>query len=115
MKKLILVAALAAFGPAMASASSNVGQCVYPKTTVAKDGSLKFKQNVVIFSEPNAQASNSVLKTFSAFTIGAEANGFVQLLTVPDYDAADPERDAGKVFGWAKMKDFDFQALRNCT
>lgn len=115
MKKLILVAALAALGPTVAFASSNVGQCVYPKTTSAKDGSLNFKQPIAIFSEPNTQAGNTVLKTFSAFTIGAETNGFVQLLTVPDYDAADPERDAGKVFGWAKMKDFDFQALRNCT
>jgi hypothetical protein len=115
MKKLILVAALAAFGPAMAFASSDIGQCVYPKTTVAKDGSLNFKQQVLIFSEPNAQAGSSILKAFSAFTIGAEANGFVQLLTVPDYEAADPERDAGKVVGWAKMKDFDYQALRNCT
>jgi len=115
MKKLILIAALVALGPATAFASNNVGQCVYPKTTTAKDGSLNFKQPIVIFNEPDAQTGNAVLKTFSAFTIGAESNGFVQLLTVPDYDAADPERDAGKVFGWAKMKDFDFQALRNCT
>lgn len=115
MKKLILVVALAGLGPAMAFAASDVGQCVYPKTTIAKDGSLNFKQPIVIFSEPNAQSNNSVLKTFSAFTIGAESNGFVQLLTVSDYDAADPERDAGKVFGWAKMKDFDYQAFRNCT
>lgn len=115
MKKLIVAAALTLFGPVAAFASSNVGQCVFPKTTPAKDGSLKFKQQIAIFSQPNAQAGQSVLKTFSSFSIGAEADGFVQLLTVPDYDAADPEREAGKVFGWAKIKDFDFQEPRNCT
>ncbi len=115
MKKLLLLVALATLGPAAASAASNVGQCVYPKTVSAKDGSLTFKQPILIFSQPDAQAGKTELKTFSAFSIGAEANGFVQLLTVPDYDAADADRDAGKVFGWAKLKDFDFQALRNCT
>lgn len=115
MKALLLSAALATLMPAATFASDNIGQCVYPKTITAKDGSLKFKQPVMIFSQPDAQAGKTELTTFSAFSIGAEANGFVQLLTVPDYDAADPERDAGKVFGWAKLKDFDFQALRNCT
>ncbi|HHH9441313.1 TPA: hypothetical protein ACP32N_003251 [Pseudomonas aeruginosa] len=115
MKKLILAIALSTFGSSMAFAASNIGQCVYPKNIVGADGSLKFKQPIVILSQPDENGNKSVLKTFSAFTIGAEANGYIQLVTVPDYDAADPDRAAGKIFGWAKLKDFDSVALRNCN
>ena len=115
MKKLILALALSTLGSSMAFAASNIGQCVYPKNTVGPDGNLQFKQQIVILSQPDGEGTKSVLKTFSSFTVGAEANGFIQLVTTPDYDSSEPDQGAGKIFGWAKLKDFDSVPLRNCN
>ncbi|WP_031430823.1 hypothetical protein [Methylomicrobium agile] len=98
-----------------AIAAGNIGQCVYPKTTQAKDGSLKFKNTVYIFRNPNSRSDKVALTTFEAFTIGAEAKGgFIQLIATPGWDTP-PNENAGKLIGWAKLSDFDFQELRNCN
>jgi len=115
MKKLIFALALTSLGSGLAFADSSVGQCVYPKSVVGPDGSLKFKQQIVILGQPDGNGAQFVLKSFSSFTVGAESNGYIQLVTTPDYDEADPEAGAGKVFGWAKPRDFDFVPLRNCS
>jgi len=115
MKKLILALALSTLGSSMAFAASNIGQCVYPKNTVGPDGNLQFKQQIVILSQPDGEGTNSLLKTFSSFTVGAEANGYIQLVTTPDYDLPEPDQAAGKIFGWAKLKDFDSVPPRNCN
>ncbi|CAB5314372.1 hypothetical protein IST453_05338 [Burkholderia multivorans] len=50
------------------------------------------------------------------FALAAEAPAcFVKLATVPNYDLPNPDSAAGKVIGWAKLSDFDFQELRNCN
>lgn len=99
----------------MAMADSDVGQCLFPKTVTKKDGSLDFKKPINIYTQPNSQAPKVVLREFSAYSVEAESNGFVQLITVSDYDAPDPEANAGKILGWAKIQDFEYQALRNCN
>lgn len=113
MKKLFVVAAVSLMSVAAAHAGSHVGQCVFPKT-VFKAGRMEFKQPVYLLSSPTA-TDKTQLTEFSAFSIKAESNGYVQLVTVPDYNAPDPMKGAGKVIGWAKLSDFKFQDLRNCN
>lgn len=96
-------------------ASTNVGQCVYPKTVPTKDGGLKFKQAVFISEGPNESANKVKLTNLSAFSVGAENSGYIKLLSVPDYDTPEPEKAAGKAIGWAKLSDFVFQDLQNCN
>ncbi|HTD06954.1 hypothetical protein [Undibacterium sp.] len=115
MKKIIAAAAISLLSATTASAASAVGQCVFPQTNIAKNGHLEFKRPVYILSAPNASDSKQLLTTFSAFTVKAEANGYIQLATVPDYDKPDPDKYAGKIVGWAKLSDFRFQELRNCN
>lgn len=114
MKKLIVVAVIGLLTTFTASAAGHVGQCVYPKTKVAKNGALEFKKPIYIVSTPNATDAQP-LKSLSSFTIKAEANGYIQLATVPDYDKPDPGKYAGQAIGWAKLSDFKFQDLRNCN
>lgn len=116
MKKAFLVFAFAIFSATngAAHAANNVGQCVYPKTKPAQKGRLEFKNPVHIYKTPNS-TEYQVLKDLISFTIKAESNGFIQLVTVPDYDLADPDKAAGKVVGWAKLSDFKLQDLRNCN
>ena len=115
MKKLIVIIAIGMLHTFSAHAAGNVGQCVFPKTTVAKNGSLLPKNPVYIFNSPSASESKQLLNSLSAFTIKAEKNGFIQLVTVPDYSAPDPDKNAGKLIGWAKLSDFQLQDLRNCS
>ncbi len=71
---------------------------------------------IYVFDDPNTSASKHALTSLSAFTVKADApGGFVQLVTVPNYDLPNPDSVAGKVIGWAKLADFDFQELRNCN
>ncbi|MCL2658222.1 MAG: hypothetical protein FWD62_12580 [Betaproteobacteria bacterium] len=96
--------------------SKNVGQCVYPKTKFGANGRLVYTRTIYIFDNPSASAPKHEMTAFSSFSIKAEADGgFVQLVTVPDYDLPNPDSVAGKVVGWVKLSDFDFQALRNCN
>jgi len=113
MKKLIIVAAMGLLTSFSASAASNVGQCVYPKTNIAKNGHLEFKKPVYIFSAPDAASTKQLLGKLSGFTIKGEAKGYVQLATVPG--ASDENPAPGRIIGWAKLSDFSFQDLRNCN
>lgn len=113
MKKFIAVAVLGLLISTTANATGQVGQCVYPKTKMAANGNLEFKNPVYISSAPNA-ADVRLLKSLSAFTVKAERNGYIQLATVPDYQKPDPEAEAGKIVGWAKLSDFKLLDFRNC-
>lgn len=97
-----------------AMAADNVGQCIYPKTKPAKNGRLAFQKPVYIFATPDAK-EGQLLKTFESFKVGSQQGALVQLLSVPDYDKPNPDQDAGKVVGWAKLADFTMQELRNCN
>ncbi len=114
MKKIFIIAAIGICSAINANAAGHVGQCVFPKTKPAKNGKLEFKKPIQIYTAPNSTESQP-LKTFSSFIIKAETNGFVQLVTVPDYDKPEPEKSADKVVGWVKLSDFEFQDLRNCN
>ncbi len=114
MKKVIAILALGCLHAVSANAAGKVGQCVYPKTKIAKNGNLQFQNATYIFSEPKATSSGQLLSSLSAFTIKAEKGSYIQLATVPNYDRPDPDKSAGKIIGWAKLSDFRLQDLRNC-
>lgn len=99
-----------------ASAASAVGQCVFPKTVVKKDGHLEYKRPIQLFSSPSAEAQNpKALTAFSSFTVKAELGKFIQLAAVANPDDPESEKNAGKPVGWVKVSDFDFVPLRNCN
>jgi hypothetical protein len=85
-------------------AAGHVGQCVFPKTEVAKDGRLKFKKDIVIYASPK-EKKGEPLKVLTSFKVRAEDGALIQLV----------EAETGKIFGWGSFKDFDFQDLRNCN
>ncbi|ALV54772.1 MULTISPECIES: hypothetical protein [Burkholderia] len=115
-KSLAALSATLVLSLPAAHAANNVGQCVYPKTKVGANGNLVFRHPIYVLDAPNATAPKRALTAFAAFTVKAEApGGFVQLVTVPNYDLPNPDSVAGKVIGWAKLSDFDFQELRNCN
>lgn len=117
MKSLIAVIAIsgAVVVTPVAQAASYVGQCVFPKTEITKAGMMKLKRPVFIYASPNESSSKQSLQPLSAFSVKAAAKGgYIQLVTVPDYDLPDPDSVAGKVIGWAKSTDFELQDLRNC-
>lgn len=95
-------------------AATMVGQCVFPQTTVAQNGRLKFKNPVYLYSAPDSSSSKSLLTQMIAFTVTSEKNGFIQLKFVEGFDAT-PDPNAGKIAGWAKRSDFHGQELRNCN
>jgi hypothetical protein len=95
---------LAAFG---AHAAGHVGQCVYPETKPAKNGAMDFRNPVYLFPAPRAK-QGQLLGSLSGFTIKAEAKGYIQLARVPDYSEPDPDKNAGKIVGWAKLANFQF-------
>lgn len=116
MKKSTAALSIALVLSLPAYATNNIGQCVYPKTKVGANGNLVFKHQIYVLDAPNATAPKRALTTFAAFTVKAEApGGFVKLVTVPNYDLPNPDSVAGKIIGWAKLSDFDFQELRNCN
>ncbi|MCA8245565.1 hypothetical protein LGN12_00130 [Burkholderia multivorans] len=87
-----------------------------PETKVGANRNLVYKHPIYVLETPNPAASKHALTAFAAFSIKADApGGFVQLVTVPNYDLPNPDSVAGKVIGWAKLSDFDFQELRNCN
>ena len=108
MKKYIIALGIALSISLAANAAGNVGQCVMPKTNIAKSGNLVFKKPVFIVEAPGASCGRQ-LTEFSPYTIKAESKGYVQL-ALADFESP----DYGKIIGWAKLSDFDFQALRNC-
>lgn len=115
MKKVfsfIVIGFLAASG---ANASSHVGQCVFPKTKILPNGNLSFVHAIDISDQPSPEAATKPLVSLDAYQISAEEKGFIKLVTVPDYSLADPQANAGEIVGWGKIRDFDFQAQRNCN
>ncbi|RRW87956.1 hypothetical protein EGJ54_25015 [Pandoraea apista] len=118
MKK-ITIAAVLAIGFACSTtafAANHVGQCVFPKTKMGPGGRFVMKAPINVADAPNPTASQRALTSMEAFTIKAQASGgYVQLVTVPDYDKPNPSQNAGRVVGWAKLSDFDFQDQRNCN
>jgi hypothetical protein len=111
-----LFGAMFLFGTSAASAAAKEGDCVYPKTKPSTLGIERFAQPVYLYSAPSASASKKLLTTLAAFSVQAVTRGgFIQLITVPDYDKPEPNAAAGKVLGWARYSDFDQQALRNCS
>jgi hypothetical protein len=113
MKKLFVVAVVSLLSTTVAHAGNHVGQCVFPKTVI-KAGRMEFKQPVYLTSSPTA-TDKTQLTEFSGFSVKAESNGYVQLVTVPDYNQPNPMKGAGKVVGWAKLSDFKVQDARNCN
>jgi len=108
----IVIGFLAASG---ANASSHIGQCVFPKTKILPNGNLSFVHAIDISDQPSPEAAIKPLVSMKAYQISAEEKGFIKLVTVPDYSLADPQANAGKIVGWGKIRDFDFQAQRNCN
>lgn len=99
-----------------ASAANHIGQCVFPKTKAGAGGRLVMKSQIILADAPNNSASKRALTSMEAFTIKAQApGGYVQLVTVSDYDKPNPNQNAGRIVGWAKLSDFDFQDQRNCN
>lgn len=113
MKKIIAVLILSFSYMLSAQAASNIGQCVFPKVKVAKNGNLQFKKPISIYSAPDINSSKSTLTTLTGFSVAKEANDLVQLVEVAGADGSNAR--AGKSIGWAKLSDFDFQELRNCN
>lgn len=115
MKKTLIIAAACLLHTFSANAAGKVGQCVYPNTKPAKNSGIQFKNPVYLFNAPSASETKQLLTSLTSFSIKAEKNGFIQLVTVPDYSAPDPDKTAGKIVGWAKLADFQMQDLRNCN
>lgn len=113
MKKLIAVTILGLFNVLNAYAASNIGQCVFPKVKVAKNGNLQFKKPISIYGAPDTNSTKSTLTALTAFSVAKETNGLVQLVEVGGADGSNAR--AGKSIGWAKLSDFDFQEPRNCN
>lgn len=115
MKYIITIIATSVILASSAYAANSIGQCVYPKTTVQKNGNLSFAKEIQLHEKPLAEAPKQKLSILSAFRVSAEVNGYIQLTTVPDYSKPAPEEGAGEIIGWAKRADFDLQDPRNCN
>lgn len=115
MKKTIAIITTSLAIASSAYAANSIGQCVYPKTKIQKNGNLSLAKEIQLYEKPLAEAPKQKLSTLSAFKVSAEANGYIQLTTVPDYSKPAPEEGAGKIIGWAKHADFDLQDPRNCN
>lgn len=103
MKKTIALVSVLLLSSA-AQAAGNVGQCVFPKTKVGKNGYLELAQPVSILRSPDDKEGQP-LKLMTAFKVQAERGQYVQLV----------EAESGKVIGWSKLSHFQRQDLRNCN
>lgn len=112
MKKLFALAALSLLS-FNTFAAGIVGQCLFPKYEIQKNGNMKFKKPIQIYSAADIKSSSTTLTKLDGFKVAKQANGLVQLIEVPGADGSNPK--AGKPIGWAKLSDFDFQELRNCN
>lgn len=84
--------------------AGHVGQCVFPKTLVAKNGRLEFRNPILLLASPKSKEGEP-LTALTAFKIQGEDGPFIQLA----------DKDSGKPLGWSKFSDFDLQDLRNCN
>lgn len=101
MKKIAIIASV--FVTMSAQADTLVGQCMFPKATVQKDGRLLTKP-VEVKAAPEDKTGKIETK-LSTMTVTAEKGKLVQV--------ADPETK--KVIGWVKFGDLQRQDLRNCN
>jgi antitoxin component YwqK of YwqJK toxin-antitoxin module len=85
-------------------AAGHVGQCVFPKTVVAKNGHLELRNPILLLSSPKSK-EGELLKMLTAFKVGDESGPFIQLA----------DKETGKPLGWSKLSDFELQDLRNCN
>jgi hypothetical protein len=114
MNKISYVFLLLFFASFSVNSASVIGQCVYPQVVQEKGKGIKFKRPVAIYKSPSLESESFVLQSLDLFSVRAEAKGgFIQLVATPGFDKPNP--DAGKIVGWAKRADFDFQDLRNCN
>jgi len=101
----VIAAILALYFTGPVQAAGHEGQCVMQKTKVGKGGMLVLvKPAIVTPTAGGANAEGMVLKDYGPFTIGAETNGSVQLVSA----------ETKKPVGWGNLKDFQQQDLRNC-
>lgn len=115
MKSALCALALAMLFAAPSYASDNIGQCVFPNTLKTKTGRLAFKRPIYIFESPKRSSAKKLLTTTESFKVGAETkDGYIQLIATPGWESQ-PNKDAGKIVGWSRLADFEFQALRNCN
>jgi hypothetical protein len=114
MKSALFALTLSILCASPSYAEDHRGQCVFPKTVQTKTGRLAFKRPIDIFASPKSSSAKKRLTTFESFKIGAETqDGYIQLIATPG-GASQPNKDAGKIVGWSRVADFEFQALRNC-
>jgi len=98
--------------------TQGIGQCVMPKLKPHANtaGQLALKKPVPVMAAPDPTAARvQMLTDLTTFSVSAASQGYVQLVTVPDYTLPDPDQAAGKVVGWVLLADMDFLALRNCN
>ena len=84
--------------------TGNIGQCVYPKTNIAKNGYLELRQPVLLRAAPKAK-EGAPLKSLTAFKVLGEDGPFIQIA----------DKDTGKILGWTEFSNFEVQDLRNCN
>src|SRR5262249_24356393 len=114
MKSTLFALALSILFAAPSYAEDHRGQCVFPQTVKTTTGRLAFKRPINIFASPKHASAKKRLATFASFKVGAETkDGYIQLIATPGWDAP-PNKEAGKIVGWARLADFVFQDLRNC-
>jgi hypothetical protein len=101
MKKIVIIAALSIC--MSAQAGTHVGQCVFPKATMQKDGRLLSKP-VEVKAAPEDKDGKVETKLW-AMNVTAEKGKLVQVV----------DAEKHKVIGWVKFSDLDVQDLRNCT
>ena len=112
MQKLFATATLALLS-LNSFAANSVGQCVFPKYEIQKNGNMKLKKPIPIYNTADVKSASTPLTKLDGFKVIKQSNGLVQLAEVPGADGSNP--NAGKPIGWAKISDFDFQELRNCN
>lgn len=109
MKHTLIIAALLAAASSTAFATkAEVGNCIMPKN-----------DHVKVFFNPESgdYSVNTVgflkMRVFSVVKVAK--GGYVQIMTVPNYDQPDPNAGAGQIVGWVRAKEFIQQDLRNCN
>lgn len=117
MKKIIAAATMGLLisVSAQAAGKSFMDQCVVAKTKVGPGGKLVLLKPVTIQTAPNQAVNAMQLDSSAAFTVVAETEKQIKLVTVPDYSQPDPDKGAGKVIGWGWKSDFRMIDLRNCN
>lgn len=101
MKATIIIATML-FATA-AHAGNHVGQCVMPKSDIAKDGHLVV-QPIVVKAAPKDKEGKLTPKLWT-MTVKAQDGNMVQVV----------EAETKKPIGWVAFKDLEVQEPRNCN